>query len=100
MDDVQEADIHQGTLLHVSAVTMSPAHATHGDTALCCCCYSGQTCPDYANPVTGASAIDFNFLPVYASDTMGIMPHTVQLYNLDGDPAPTYGCVREGRRVW
>lgn len=61
---------------------------------------SGQTCPDYANPVTGASAIDFNFLPVYASDTMGIMPHTVQLYNLDGDPAPTYGCVREGRRVW
>jgi hypothetical protein len=34
--------------------------------------------------------LNFNFLPTYADERLGVMPHTVQHYGLD-DPAPTYG---------
>lgn len=34
--------------------------------------------------------INFNYLPLYASPNVGVLPHTIQIYSLD-DPAPTYG---------
>jgi hypothetical protein len=52
-------------------------------------CSTGQTAAPYTDPVTGAP-INFNFLPHYADPSLGVMPHTVQIYGLD-DPAPTYG---------
>jgi len=50
----------------------------------------GQFCPEFADPVTGKPPCNFNFLPHYASPSLGVMPHTVQMYRFD-DPAPTYG---------
>lgn len=54
-----------------------------------CHCSSGQTCPDYKDPVSG-KPINFNFLPYYATKKLGIYPHTVQFYNFT-DPSPVYG---------
>lgn len=54
-----------------------------------CHCSSGQTCPHHNDPRTGQN-VNFNFLPMLANTSLGVMPHTVQLYRLN-DPAPTYG---------
>ncbi len=55
-----------------------------------CHCSSDQTCDNYVDPRTG-KPLNFNFLPMYADTRMGIMPHTVQVYDIVNDPAPTYG---------
>jgi hypothetical protein len=46
-------------------------------------CSSDQTAPDYGG-------INFNYLPQFADERMGIYPHTVMYYALNG-PAPVYG---------
>ncbi|MGZ3690781.1 MAG: hypothetical protein ACXVAX_04725, partial [Pseudobdellovibrio sp.] len=50
---------------------------------------TGQTAQGYKDPQTGAD-INFNYLPLYAKPSIGVEPHTVEIYSLD-DPAPTYG---------
>ena len=66
-----------------------------------CHCSTGQTCAHYKvlpyrdshltvqDPRTG-QPLNFNYLPIFADQQLGIMPHTVQMYAYD-DPAPTYG---------
>jgi hypothetical protein len=46
-------------------------------------CTSDQTAPHFGD-------INFNFLPGIADPRVGVMPHTVQFYDLSR-PAPTYG---------
>ncbi len=46
-------------------------------------CTTGQTAPHFGD-------INFNFLPGIADPRVGVMPHTVQFYDLFR-PAPTYG---------
>ena len=46
-------------------------------------CSTDQTAPNYGD-------INFNFLPGLADPRVGVMPHTVQFYDLYR-PAPTYG---------
>lgn len=50
---------------------------------------TGQHSEGFADPETG-EPLNFNFLPHYADERLGVLPHTVQHYALD-DPAPTYG---------
>ena len=50
---------------------------------------TGQLSEHFDDPETGAP-LNFNFLPHYADERLGVLPHTVQHYALD-DPAPTYG---------
>ena len=50
---------------------------------------SGQVIPNFIDPVTGKPGMNYNFLPFYAREQLGIYPHTVQFYALD-DPAYTY----------
>jgi hypothetical protein len=50
---------------------------------------TGQTVENFSDPETG-EPLNFNFLPHYADERLGVMPHTVQHYALD-DQAPTYG---------
>jgi hypothetical protein len=38
-------------------------------------CSTGQTCPNYKDPWTG-KPLNFNFLPIYADERLGIYPHT------------------------
>jgi len=46
---------------------------------------TGQYCEEFTDPVTGGP-LNFNYLPIYADQRLGILPHTVQMYALD-DPA-------------
>jgi hypothetical protein len=40
----------------------------------------GQTCKGFPSPIAPKGApIDFNFLPVFANKSLGVMPHTVNL---------------------
>lgn len=48
-----------------------------------------QFAKGYQDPQTRQD-INFNYLPLYASPNVGVLPHTIQIYSLD-DPAPTYG---------
>ena len=41
-------------------------------------CSSGQVCKDYVDPRTGAP-LNFNFLPIFANESLGLMPHPVQV---------------------
>lgn len=50
---------------------------------------SGQEAAGFTNPLDG-TPLNFNWLPHYADERLGVLPHTVQHYGLD-DPAPTYG---------
>ena len=52
-------------------------------------CSTGQVAEGYLDPRSG-EAINYNFLPHFADERLGVLPHTVQHYALD-DPAPTYG---------
>lgn len=51
-------------------------------------CTQDQLAKNYSDPVTG-DALNFNFLPYYADERLGVLPHTVQYYDLEG-PAYTY----------
>jgi len=53
-------------------------------------CSTGQTCENYPDPVTG-DPINFNFLTLFARPSLGIFPHTVQVYALDDPTAGSYG---------
>eukprot|EP00981_Chlorochromonas_danica_P003550 scaffold659_cov192-Ochromonas_danica.AAC.63 len=53
-------------------------------------CSTGQTCETFLDPRTGDPA-NFNFLPTFAHPSMGIFPHTVQMYALDDPTAGSYG---------
>jgi hypothetical protein len=52
-------------------------------------CSTGQFCTNHTDPRTG-QPLNFNFLPIFADESLGIMPHTVQAYTFE-DPAPVYG---------
>ncbi|KAJ3101562.1 hypothetical protein HDU96_009932 [Phlyctochytrium bullatum] len=52
-------------------------------------CSTGQVAKGFVDERTGDD-INYNMLPHFASNNMGILPHTVETYALD-DPAPTYG---------
>jgi len=47
-------------------------------------CSTKQTCSEYLDPRTN-EPINFNFLTYYAHSSLGVLPHTVQVYGL-GDP--------------
>ena len=51
-------------------------------------CTQNQLADHYFHPET-QEPLNFNFLPYYADTRLGVMPHTVQYYALDG-PAYTY----------
>lgn len=51
-------------------------------------CSQHQKAEGYKDPETGED-LNFNFLPYYCDESMGVLPHTVQFYSLT-DPAPTY----------
>ncbi|CAE7457216.1 unnamed protein product, partial [Symbiodinium microadriaticum] len=62
-------------------------------------CSTDQKCNDvdeetgelkYPDPRTG-EPINFNFLPTYASEGLGVMAHTVQVYSFDDPTARAYG---------
>lgn len=55
-----------------------------------CHASTGQTCPDFPDPRTGAP-LNFNFLPMLANVSMGVQPHTVQAYALDDPTGGAYG---------
>ncbi|KAJ3215531.1 hypothetical protein HDU67_000319 [Dinochytrium kinnereticum] len=52
-------------------------------------CSTGQVAKGFVDERTGDD-INYNMLPYYASNNLGVLPHTVETYGLD-DPAPTYG---------
>lgn len=52
-------------------------------------CTQDQVAKGFADPETGAP-LNFNFLPYYADPALGVLPHTVQYYDLEG-PVYTYG---------
>lgn len=52
-------------------------------------CSQHQTAEGFTDPETGEE-LNFNFLPYFADESLGVLPHTVQFYSLT-DPAPTYG---------
>lgn len=51
-------------------------------------CTQDQQAENFTDPRDGAP-LNFNFLPYYADPLLGVMPHTVQYYDLEG-PAYTY----------
>ncbi len=51
-------------------------------------CTQSQYADSFVDPETG-DPLNFNFLPYYADSRMGVLPHTVQYYDLEG-PAFTY----------
>eukprot|EP01034_Spumella_vulgaris_P031088 gene31088-38420_t len=53
-------------------------------------CSRGQKCTGYPDPRTG-DPLNFNFLPTFAHPSMGVFPHTVQMYGLDDPTGGTYG---------
>lgn len=44
-------------------------------------CSTGQKCEGYLDPNTG-DPINFNFLTMFATPSLGVFPHTVQIYAL------------------
>lgn len=52
-------------------------------------CSQKQVAKHFSDPETG-DPLNFNFLPYYATPALGVMPHTVQYYDLQG-PVYTYG---------
>ncbi|MCP5017222.1 MAG: hypothetical protein GY938_18420 [Ketobacter sp.] len=51
-------------------------------------CTQDQVAENFTDPRNG-DPLNFNFLPYYADPLLGVMPHTVQYYDLEG-PAYTY----------
>ena len=56
-----------------------------------CHCSTGQTCEHYKDPFNTSLPLNFNELPYYADMSLGIYPHTVQLYTFFDPTAGTYG---------
>jgi hypothetical protein len=54
-------------------------------------CSQGQTCANHDDPRQPGVPLNFNFLPTYATPSLGVMPHTVQAYGLDDFAADVYG---------
>lgn len=52
-------------------------------------CTQNQTAEHFQDPESG-EPLNFNFLPYYADTRLGVLPHTVQYYDLEG-PVFTYG---------
>lgn len=52
-------------------------------------CTQDQLAEGFTDPRNG-EPLNFNFLPYYADPLLGVMPHTVQYYDVQG-PAYTYG---------
>lgn len=50
---------------------------------------TGQHAKGFLDPET-KKPLNFNFLPHYADERLGVLPHSIQHYSLS-DPAPTYG---------
>ena len=53
-------------------------------------CSTGQTCKAYPDPRT-QQPVNFNFLPMFASKELGVMPHTVQIPAWDDPAGWAYG---------
>jgi hypothetical protein len=53
-------------------------------------CSTGQRCEDFIDPQTG-SLLNFNFLPTYAHSSLGVFPHTVQMYGFHDSIGGAYG---------
>lgn len=53
-------------------------------------CSTGQKCSEFPDPRTG-DPMNFNFLPTFTHPSMGIFPHTVQVYALDDPTGGSYG---------
>ena len=51
-------------------------------------CTQNQVASSFLDPET-QQPLNFNFLPYYADQRLGVLPHTVQFYDLEG-PALTY----------
>lgn len=65
------------------------AQTTHGiPTYVKVHCSQKQVAKGFNDPETG-EPLNFNFLPYYATPELGVMPHTVQYYDLQG-PVYTY----------
>ena len=82
-------------MLALINATANCAQAYHGKRAyIKVHASTGQRCSSIHDPRDGAP-INFNFLPMLASKSMGVLPHTVQAYALD---EPTDGLDVPGRR--
>jgi hypothetical protein len=53
-------------------------------------CSRSQTCSGFLDPRTG-EPINFNFLPTFADPSLGVFPHTVQMYGLYDPTGGSYG---------
>ena len=79
------------TMLDLIDATGDYAKQAHGKAAFIKAHAStGQHCPTIADPRDG-SPINFNFLPMLANGSMGVLPHTVQDYALDEPTDGAYG---------
>ena len=78
-------------MLALINATANCAQAYHGKRAyIKVHASTGQRCPSVHDPRDGAP-INFNFLPMLASKSMGVLPHTVQAYALDEPTDGAYG---------
>ena len=78
-------------MLALINATANCAQAYHGKRAyIKVHASTGQRCPSIHDPRDGAP-INFNFLPMLASKSMGVLPHTVQAYALDEPTDGAYG---------
>lgn len=53
-------------------------------------CSTGQVCEQYFHPLTG-DPLNFNFLTMFASSSLAVFPHTVQVYSMDDPTSGAYG---------
>lgn len=53
-------------------------------------CSTGQVAAHYPDPLNNGGPLNYNFLARVCDPSLGVFPHTVEVYGLD-DPAPTYG---------
>jgi hypothetical protein len=54
-------------------------------------CSTGQFCHDYLDLRNGKDPVNFNFLTMFASSTLGVLAHTIQTYGFDDKTAAAYG---------
>ena len=74
----------------ISATSDHAAHAHGKRSYIKCHASTGQSCPTIPDPRDG-TPLNFNFLPMLASKTMGVLPHTIQAYSLDDPTDGAYG---------
>lgn len=79
------------TMLALISATSDYAYQAYGKRSyIKCHASTGQTCPDLSDPRSG-DPINFNFLPMLASKTMGVLPHPIQDYSLEDPTDGAYG---------